>query len=69
MCEKMIGVSEKHIVANMREIFKRQCGKDFYRDGLEYFEYNEEDFYVDNESDMYVMDDDEISYYISKKFG
>lgn len=53
----------------MRKIFKAQKGKDFYRDQLEYMEYdpdmyqNSYDVYKDN------ICDEEIAYNISKKTG
>lgn len=52
----------------MREIFQYKKGKDFYRDSLEYFEYNPEQFPdPDSDTEADDMDDDEISYYISQK--
>ena len=50
----------------MREIFKHQHGKDFYRNSLEYFEYNEEEYEKDTPI-IYERDDDEISYHVLKK--
>jgi hypothetical protein len=35
----------------MREIFKYQKGKDFYRNALEYFEYDPQDYEKDIEED------------------
>lgn len=51
----------------VREIFQRKKSKDFYRDQLEYFEYNPNDF-VDNYDYYYdVQEDEEIAYKITKK--
>jgi hypothetical protein len=56
------------IVITMREIFKYKTGKDFYRDSLEYLEYNKESFQNDdNGVSDYIMDDDEISFYVMYK--
>lgn len=52
----------------MREIFKYKKGKDFYRDSLEYFEYDPENYEKDID-DPYIMDDDEISFYIAYRKG
>ena len=51
----------------MWEIFKRKTGKEFYRDSMEFFTYNPDDFVKDDPDDDYIMDDDEISYYIAYK--
>jgi hypothetical protein len=51
----------------MREIFQYKKGKDFYRDSLEYFEYDPVLFADDSDTETDDMDDDEISYYISQK--
>jgi len=50
----------------MREIYKYQKGKDFYRNSLEYFEYDE-DMFIKDELDEYFMDDEEIAHYIALK--
>jgi hypothetical protein len=50
----------------MWEIFKKKKGKDFYRDSIAFFVYNPDDFVEDYDED-YLMDDDEISYHVSKK--
>lgn len=41
---------------NMHNIFKSRKGKDFYRDQLEYMEYNPDMF-----DDQYVLDEHDIS--------
>ena len=51
----------------MREIFKTKKGKDFYRDQLEYMEYNVEMFQNTSDDDEYHMSDEEIAYKIAKK--
>ncbi len=51
----------------MREIFKYQKGKDFYRDALEYFEYDPQDYEKDEDDDIYIMDDEEIGFHVAKK--
>lgn len=51
----------------MRRIYKTQKGKDFYRDELEYLEYDATD-YDDNKEKWYDYDDDVVSYKISYKF-
>jgi hypothetical protein len=51
----------------MREIFKRRKGKDFYRDSLEYMEYDPDAFEQPDNNCDYYPDDDEISYYIIVK--
>jgi hypothetical protein len=50
----------------MREIYKYQKGKDFYRDSLEYFEYDEF-MYIKDEPEEYVLDDEEIAHYVALK--
>lgn len=52
----------------MREIFKYKKGKDFYRNALEYFEYDPDNYEKDMD-DPYIMDDDEISFYIAYRKG
>lgn len=47
----------------MRSIYKVKKGKDFYKDALEYFEYDENLFEKD-EREHYVKDDDELSYIV-----
>lgn len=67
----MIYIYDRYLLLSksMREIFKFKKGKDFYRDALEYFEYDPEMLYEKmKEYDIYYMDDDEISYYIEKTF-
>ena len=52
----------------MREIFKRKKGKDFYRDSLEYFEYDVEaayDAYIDEE--WLYQEQEEIAYRIATR--
>lgn len=51
----------------MREIFKHQKGKDFYRDSLEYFEYDPNNFEKDDMTEYDIMEDEQISYYIAHK--
>lgn len=48
----------------MREIYKHQNGKDFYRNSLEYFEYNDDEFFNEDDRCYEHMDDEEISFYI-----
>ena len=50
----------------MWEIFKKKKGKDFYRDSIAFFAYDPDNYIEDYDED-YVMDDDEISYHVSKK--
>lgn len=54
----------------VREIFQRKQGKDFYRDELEYLEYDPIDFADHNEYyDWAPPDDEEIAYKIAKKLS
>jgi len=53
----------------MREIFKKTKGKDFYRDALEYMEYDPSDF--ENRKSEKIIEDyienEEIAFKIEKK--
>jgi hypothetical protein len=55
----------------MKDIFKRKKGKDFYRDTLGYMEYDPLNDYKKSKNKQdkkeYIMDNDEISYYIETK--
>ena len=53
----------------VREIFQRKKGKDFYRDQLEYLEYDEEYFSCDKEDwkECVKLDDDEIAHKVAMK--
>jgi hypothetical protein len=53
----------------MREIFKHKKGKDFYRESLEYFEYDPDMFESDYTDNVKYTDDDEISYALCKKLS
>jgi hypothetical protein len=50
----------------MREIFKYQKGKDFYRNALEYFEYDPQDYEKDIEEDD-MLEDEEIGHRVAMK--
>ena len=50
----------------MRRIYKSQKGKDFYRDELEYLEYDPSN-YDDNKERWYEYEDDVLSYKVSCK--
>jgi|694.fasta_scaffold00159_48 hypothetical protein len=51
----------------MWEIFKRKTGKDFYKDSIAFYAYDPHDN-NDDCIEEYHMDDDELSYYIIKKY-
>lgn len=50
----------------MRKIFKYKTGKDFYRDALEYFEYDPLN-YEKEEEDYGMMEHEEVAYYVAQK--
>lgn len=51
----------------VREIFQRKQGKDFYKDQLEYLEYDPDDFIeYDYNTDP---DDEEIAYKVAKRIA
>jgi hypothetical protein len=55
----------------MQKIFKTKKGKDFYRDQLEYMEYDPTNFESDKMKYLHLKDreeDDVIGFRISKKF-
>ncbi len=63
----MIQYTQQTITTTMREIFKYKKGKDFYRDSLEYLEYDPDHPPVKKNKrpeKSAMTDDDEISYYI-----
>lgn len=47
--------------------YKSNKGKDFYRDGLQYFEYDVNSYSKMEEEDY--IDDDEIAYKVAKKIS
>ncbi len=52
----------------MREIFKRKKGKDFYRDSLEYFEYDPEAAYdADVDEEWLYQEHEEIAHRIATR--
>lgn len=52
----------------VREIFQRKSGKDFYRDQLEYLEYDPDDFGIPD--DYYEPEEnDVIAYKLAKKLN
>ena len=55
----------------MREIFKRKQGKDFYRNALEYMEYDENDFTVDKDDwySTFEEEDEVIGHKVAKRIG
>ena len=52
---------------NQEMFFKSKCGKDFYRDSLEYFEYDADDEQYEKKKQYYEMDDDEIGHRVAMK--
>jgi len=53
--------------SDMWEIFKRKKGKDFYKDSIAFYAYDADD--KDDCIEENHMDDDELSYYIIKKYN
>ena len=53
----------------MHKIFKQKKGKDFYRNALEYFEYDPELYQRHEFMETYVQDDDEIAFKLAKKIN
>ena len=47
--------------------FKSNKGKDFYRDSLEYFEYDVNSYSKLEDEEYIDMDNDEIAYKVAKK--
>jgi hypothetical protein len=52
---------------NMQKIFKQKKGKDFYRNTLEYFEYDPEAYDSNEFMEQYVKEDDEIAFLVACK--
>ena len=52
----------------MHQIFKSKKGKDFYRNALEYFEYDHESYDNNKLNDEpYIKEDDEIAFQVACK--